>query len=380
MGTVLLMAHPFYGEWGKWREISAKTDCFFLFHNDFLHLRVFRALLLITQQLILICRGFHCIAHPPKLERKGDTHFGYLCHIYGMKPMYSSGRLVACPAGSFKVSKWRRASGFTLIELLVVIAIIAILAACLLPVLARAKLKATQASCLNNQKQLSAAWIMYTGDDADTLLTNQNANMSIGGYASLSMPPSSWASQGMALTNVESALANSNLLYSYAANVGVFHCPGDVRYQNNLGPGPDGIGWAYDSYALTLNVDGAYAYNKLAAIKRPSNCMIFLEQADSRGYNEGTFSPSGSGTFNMNGPFNQYSYEDLLATYHGNISTVSFADGHAEFHKWTDRYILAAGKYANASGYSCYDYSTAAALSRIISDSIGRLNVLKYQL
>jgi prepilin-type N-terminal cleavage/methylation domain-containing protein/prepilin-type processing-associated H-X9-DG protein len=55
-------------------------------------------------------------------------------------------------------------NGFTLIELLVVIAIIAILAAILFPVFARAREKARQASCLSNTKQLALASIMYSAD------------------------------------------------------------------------------------------------------------------------------------------------------------------------------------------------------------------------
>src|SRR5689334_229750 len=65
-------------------------------------------------------------------------------------------------------------SGFTLIELLVVIAIIAILAAILFPVFAQAREKARATSCLSNLKNVSLAWMMYTQDYDETMVTMCN--------------------------------------------------------------------------------------------------------------------------------------------------------------------------------------------------------------
>jgi prepilin-type N-terminal cleavage/methylation domain-containing protein/prepilin-type processing-associated H-X9-DG protein len=62
--------------------------------------------------------------------------------------------------------------GFTLIELLVVIAIIAILAAILFPVFAKAREKARQTSCVSNQKQIALAVLMYTQDYDEMLVTH----------------------------------------------------------------------------------------------------------------------------------------------------------------------------------------------------------------
>jgi prepilin-type N-terminal cleavage/methylation domain-containing protein/prepilin-type processing-associated H-X9-DG protein len=230
-------------------------------------------------------------------------------------------------------------AAFTLLELLVVIAIISILAAMLLPALTKAKVKAEGTFCLNNTRQLELAWQVYADDHNGSLCYNLGGNGSSRGVAVRTNI--NWVNNIMSWEVTDSD--NTNLttitdagLGPYTKSTAIYRCPSD----KTLSESQQSAGWigrirSYSMNAMVGNagpasISGANVNNPyyvqfftVVSIPKPSGIFVFLdEHPDS--INDGYF-------------LNRAYYPqwiDLPASYHNGAACVSFADGHAEAHRW----------------------------------------------
>jgi len=150
---------------------------------------------------------------------------------------------------------------FTLIELLVVIVIIAILAAILFPVFARARENARRASCMSNEKQLGLAVLQYTQDYDEKLPTSYDG----------ATPPTYWFQQ----------------IQPYTKSTQVFFCPSDSvsNASNSLTSSNISYGWNYKYLTWSTPTSGIYGVGgkSLAVISAVSQTVLLGEGSASTG-------------------------------------------------------------------------------------------------
>jgi prepilin-type N-terminal cleavage/methylation domain-containing protein/prepilin-type processing-associated H-X9-DG protein len=239
----------------------------------------------------------------------------------------------------------RRNRGFTLIELLVVIAIIAILAAMLLPVLAKAKQRANQITCINNQKQLALGMLLYVGENGDRMPGVASNNQ---GYH-----PEDWIywrTPGISVNGfITLPLGQSQVVSLLGTGVksNLFLCPLDTDNSQRLlyNPPPNTYYYSYSlnglskttGMALQWDVGGGNPVNfKLNQVVRASDKIMLAEEpATTKASDNPTGDPLKIIVDGRWAPGTTAYTGDLLTKRHSGKANVNFADGHAESVPWT---------------------------------------------
>jgi prepilin-type N-terminal cleavage/methylation domain-containing protein/prepilin-type processing-associated H-X9-DG protein len=241
---------------------------------------------------------------------------------------------------SSRSSRQARAA-FTLIELLVVIAIIAILAGMLLPALSKAKAKATAVHCMGNLKQMQLTWNMYANDNNDYTAGNHWQEQ-----AARTPDKANWVSgwldprQANNTDNTNSTLLLNpryGVLGPYASSKDVYRCMASkITVKEGSGTFPlirtVSMSVWMGFRTLPWN-DGFLSFRKVSEIGGngfgPSDALVFADERDDS-IDDGEFAID----------MGANSIPNVPAAYHGGSGGVTFADGHAEIHRWRTPEVL----------------------------------------
>lgn len=229
----------------------------------------------------------------------------------------------------------KKRSGFTLIELLVVISIIALLMSIMMPALQNVREQAKCTICQTNQKNLSLAWFMYQSENngrlvgAHTWLSNGEGDEDFA-YCWVERPQKEDGTRADYSPTEEQEIngLKKGLLYTYLGDdPEIFHCPSDRRIKTTTG---------YRSYSIPGCMNGPYdgggyktaGLKRYTQIKRPSESYMMVEEmfTGDRGWNIHAWQMFPDGD----------TWGDPISIVHNGRSTLGFADGHGEKHKWKD--------------------------------------------
>lgn len=263
------------------------------------------------------------------------------------------GSNVAIRSALLASNKRRRLIAFTLVELLVVIAVIAILAAILLPVLGKAGIPAQGIQCANNMRQLMLGWQLYTDENKGFYPPNASAGSVHPTVGEDAVNPS-WVA-GILSTSADPDNTNTSLLTGiayerfasiggYVKNPAVYHCPGDP----SIDPGSHQLRVRSCSMNSWINPgkvnqhDSAYWTMPFSKFARegdfkgvsPSSIFVCVDERFQT-INDGWLYMCMDG-YNEDASIDESKLNayDLPAIYHNKASSFSYADGHAELHRW----------------------------------------------
>ena len=206
--------------------------------------------------------------------------------------------------------------GFTLIELLVVIAIIAILAAILFPVFAKAREKARQTSCLSNLKQLGLGMLMYA-QDYDEMFSRLDFGWKGGAYGVDAVVPGAPDFNWHSTYGYKSSWCDK--IYPYVKNVQIFRCPSQGSTVCM------GVDYGLPSYyASSAGVMTTFFGTSIAmgSLKSPAQTMMITDKS------------GGNPQYVMSGSY------PMCAARHNDGGNVAFCDGHAKWLKFSDSQLL----------------------------------------
>jgi prepilin-type N-terminal cleavage/methylation domain-containing protein/prepilin-type processing-associated H-X9-DG protein len=253
--------------------------------------------------------------------------------------------------------------GFTLIELLVVIAIIAILAAVLLPVLARAKQRAVQIQCLNNVKEINTGFVIYVNDNNDIEACGASGNT----YGPHVEDWIYWWVPAVTVNGITLSSNKSPILACIGGTIGqegassigtsVLRCPADLDDSWRTGgtTEPSAYNFSYEmcSYDITsagvnpgpatiIDKTGKAYRFRASQIHNPAGKILTAEPCDTLKTGDApppdqkSAKPWAVETGRWQ-PFMANStstVDNYLTCHHNNRANIGFADGHAQLEKW----------------------------------------------